>query len=195
MARRPAWVSRRSFLAGFAAAVGFGIAACSSGARTAAERALPASGTFGGRVRTGLTVDELRREVRRARTPVYFAEARSYVVPFPSDAVARARAASYPEAVVANAEDGFVVLYQRCPHLGCRVLFCETSRWFECPCHAGRFDGAGEHRSGPSARGMTRFAATVDRSGTVVIDTGTLHAGPPKGTDTLRRPPAGPHCV
>ena len=39
---------------------------------------------------------------------------------------------------------GIVALSQRCVHLGCRVPFCQTSQWFECPCHGSKYNRVGE---------------------------------------------------
>ncbi len=44
-------------------------------------------------------------------------------------------------------------LYQRCVHLGCRVPFCNSSKWFECPCHGSKYNEAGEYQLGPAPRG------------------------------------------
>ena len=52
---------------------------------------------------------------------------------------------------------GYVALYQKCPHLGCRVPWCQTSQWFECPCHGSKYNRVGEKRGGPAPRGMDRF--------------------------------------
>ena len=57
-------------------------------------------------------------------------------------------------------EQGVVALYQKCPHLGCRVPWCKTSQWFECPCHGSQYNRVGEKKGGPAPRGMDRFAAT-----------------------------------
>ena len=60
-------------------------------------------------------------------------------------------------------EQGYVALYQKCPHLGCRVPWCQTSQWFECPCHGSKYNRVGEKRGGPAPRGMDRFALEVER--------------------------------
>ena len=44
-------------------------------------------------------------------------------------------------------------LYQRCPHLGCRVPFCGDSAQFECPCHGSGFNIKGEYLDGPAPDG------------------------------------------
>ena len=54
-------------------------------------------------------------------------------------------------------EQGIVALYQKCPHLGCRVPECVTSQWFECPCHGSQYNQVGEKKGGPAPRGMDRF--------------------------------------
>jgi Rieske Fe-S protein len=74
-----------------------------------------------------------------------------------------------------------VALWQKCPHLGCRVEWCEGSGEFECPCHGSTFNRAGDVRSGPSPRGMDRFLV-AETDGVVEVDTGTVVQGPPAGS-------------
>jgi len=87
-----------------------------------------------------------------------------------------------------------VALWQKCPHLGCRVAWCESSGEFECPCHGSTFNRIGEHRTGPSPSGMERFEATVV-DGVVEVDTGVVLSGPPLGTETLDEPRRGDACT
>jgi cytochrome b6-f complex iron-sulfur subunit len=87
-----------------------------------------------------------------------------------------------------------VVIYQRCTHLGCRVPFCKSSQWFECPCHGARFDRVGERRDGPAPRGLDLMPATVT-AGHLLIDSGTIVTGLPVGTNTTHQSPSGPFCV
>ncbi len=91
--------------------------------------------------------------------------------------------------------EGIMPLYQRCVHLGCRVPFCRQSQWFECPCHGSKYNTAGEYKLGPAPRGLDRFRVEVSESGDVMVDTAEVILGPPRGTDTLNRPQAGPFCV
>jgi cytochrome b6-f complex iron-sulfur subunit len=90
---------------------------------------------------------------------------------------------------------GLMALYQKCSHLGCRVPFCETSQWFECPCHGARFNIAGEVRNGPAPAGLWRFPLEVDRDGWVIVDTRMPISQPPGGVDTIGQQPAGRFCV
>jgi cytochrome b6-f complex iron-sulfur subunit len=93
-------------------------------------------------------------------------------------------------------DDEVVAIWQKCPHLGCRVSWCEGSGQFECACHGSYFNRAGEYRSGPAPRGMDRFAATVNEDGIVAVDTGAITQGAPSGTtETLDEPPRGESCI
>jgi hypothetical protein len=42
---------------------------------------------------------------------------------------------------------------------------------------------------------MDRFKVDIDASGNVIVDTSSVELGPPRGTDTISRPQAGPFCV
>ncbi len=88
----------------------------------------------------------------------------------------------------------FMALYHRCVHLGCRVPWCASSSWFECPCHGSRYNVWGEYQFGPAPRGLDRFAVSVE-DGRVVIDTSSVITGPSRQGGTLDQPPAGPHCT
>ena len=100
----------------------------------------------------------------------------------------------YSQPVLNSLEAGVTVVYQTCPHLGCRVPSCLTSQWFECPCHGSQYSQAGEKRGGPAPRGMDRFSTTV-AGGVLTVDTGTIIQGPPIGTNTTGQEAEGPHCV
>lgn len=89
---------------------------------------------------------------------------------------------------------GYMALYQRCVHLGCRVPWCATSKWWECPCHGSQYNSAGEYKLGPAPRGLDRFPVSVDGAN-IVVDTGTKVVGPPRGTDTTGQQLEGPHCI
>jgi Rieske Fe-S protein len=110
----------------------------------------------------------------------------------------------YPEGVVKYFLDGrfyitssdgnLVALYQKCPHLGCRVPFCDSSGRFECPCHGSKYNIRGEYIEGPAPRGMDRFLIKVsgDR---VLVDTATVVEGPPRGVSTVPSDAKGASCV
>jgi cytochrome b6-f complex iron-sulfur subunit len=129
-------------------------------------------GGFGSKINAG-SLDDILATVRDTRAPVYVPAGRFYLVPY--DASVRA-------------------LYQKCPHHGCRVPWCASSQWVECPCHQSQYNRAGEKKGGPAPRGMDQFPVAVDK-GNVVVDTSTVIIGPPIGTNTTGQEAEGPHCV
>lgn len=173
-------------------------AACSRGHSRSNNRLPASSSTTGPSFPLGPTldvgaVDDIRASVTSEAAPWYVAGARAYVSVFPSE-LANDVDGVYPAEVIPVLAEGLVVLHQKCPHLGCRVPFCETSQFFECPCHAARFDRAGEYRAGPSPRGMSLMSAKIN-NGRLVLEPGTTFPGLPIGTDTTKQDPAGPYCV
>ena len=151
-----------------------------------------ARGGFGTKIRAG-HVNDLLERITAQRAPVYLPEGRVYVTAFPAAALPEARR-EFQGDVLAGMEAGVVALYQKCVHLGCRVPWCTSSQWFECPCHGSKFSRVGEQRNGPAPRGLDRFPVSVD-DGVVTIDTSKVFLGPPIGTDTTGQQPEGPHCV
>ena len=116
-----------------------------------------------------------------------------YITAYPRSA-ADAAAGAYSGGVLDGMREGVVALYQKCPHLGCRVPWCKTSQWFECPCHGSQYNRVGEKKGGPAPRGMDRFPVSIS-GGVVTVDTGTVVQGPPIGTDTTGQQAEGPHCA
>jgi cytochrome b6-f complex iron-sulfur subunit len=155
--------------------------------------AAPAKSGFGGKIAVGTTADA---EAAFANAePFYNAGAKTYVVPYPKADLPKARkVAAYTEPILAGMEAGYVALYQRCVHLGCRVPWCQTSQWFECPCHGSKYSRVGEKRGGPAPRGLDRFVFKIEGNN-IVVDTGDLVLGPPIGTDTTGQGAEGPACV
>ena len=149
-------------------------------------------GGFGTKVRVG-RVSELLQRVQKERAPVYFAEARAYVTAYPAGALPEARR-EYAGSVLVGMDAGVVALYQKCVHLGCRVPWCTSSQWFECPCHGSKYNRVGEQKQGPAPRGLDRFGVAVE-DGIVTIDTSKVFLGPPIGTNTTGQEAEGPHCV
>ena len=84
-------------------------------------------------------------------------------------------------------------MYQRCGHLA-EVAGCDTSQWFECPCHGSKYNRVGEKRGGPAPRGLDRFPLEVS-GGSITVDTGTIVQGPAIGTDTTGQAAEGAPCV
>ena len=153
------------------------------------------SGGFGSVISVG-TVADVEDQIdsdQPARGFAYYPNARAYITRYPAESLDQAREV-YAPSVVTGMEAGFVALFQKCPHLGCRVPECETSQWFECPCHGSQYNRVGEKKGGPAPRGMDRFPVAVD-GGRVEVDTGIVIEGPPIGTNTTGQEAEGPHCI
>jgi nitrite reductase/ring-hydroxylating ferredoxin subunit len=54
------------------------------------------------------------------------------------------------EIAIYEDETGKHIVYTKCPHMGCRLLFNEFEFTWDCPCHASRFDIDGKCISGPA---------------------------------------------
>lgn len=162
----PEWIERRRFLAWAWRVLGLGLVI--SAGWTAYDVLIPRTGPgFGGEVSAGAEAAFPEGRVR------YFAAGRFYLT---------------------RVEGELVALYQRCPHLGCRVPFCESSSRFECPCHGSIFNLKGEYLAGPSPRGLDRFSFRVGEEG-VIVDTSDVIEGPAPGTVTIPSDPTGPSCL
>ena len=153
-----------------------------------------AEGGFGSKISAG-KLDDIVSAIRSNKGFLYVPEARAWITEYPKESLAKAESVYSGQApVFAGMSSGIVALYQKCPHLGCRVPTCTTSQWFECPCHGSQFNRVGEKKGGPAPRGMDRFAVSVN-NGNVVIDTGSVFGGPAIGINTTGQEAEGPHCV
>lgn len=151
------------------------------------------SGGFGAKIRVG-RVEEVLGEIAQTKEPFYYAAGRFYINPYPKEAVPAAQKITAYGAVLEGYEQGLVAVYQKCPHLGCRVPWCKTSQWFECPCHGSQYNRVGEKKGGPAPRGLDRFVLSIE-GGQVSVDTGAIIPGPPIGTNTTGQEAEGPHCI
>ncbi len=67
-------------------------------------------------------------------------------------------------------DEGFVVLYGVCTHLGCLPNWVDTNFRFECPCHGSKYEVNGKYIEGPAPRSLDRFETTlVFADGTQVV--------------------------
>jgi cytochrome b6-f complex iron-sulfur subunit len=151
------------------------------------------SGGFGTKINAG-KLDDILADIADKKTPFYVPEGRFYLNPYPKEDVPKARKISAYGAVIPGYSSGIVALYQKCVHLGCRVPWCLSSQWFECPCHGSKYSRVGEYKAGPAPRGLDRFVVSVD-GGVVSVDTKQVILGPPRGTNTTGQEAEGPHCV
>jgi len=150
------------------------------------------TGGFGAAIAVG-SIDDILTTIDEGNGFAYYPEGRMWITRYPAQALDKAQAVYSPEEL-AGMEAGVIALYQKCPHLGCRVPSCETSQWFECPCHGSQYNQVGEKKGGPAPRGMDRFGMSVDGNN-LTVDTGTIIQGPAIGTNTSGQEAEGPHCA
>jgi cytochrome b6-f complex iron-sulfur subunit len=151
------------------------------------------SAGFGAKINAGPVSDI--QKVLATKQPFYNPVGRFYINPYPTDPGTLAKAKkTYSPALLNGMQAGYVALYQRCVHLGCRVPWCVSSQWFECPCHGSKYNRVGEKKGGPAPRGLDRFAVSVS-GGNITVDTGVIFVGPPIGTNSTGQGQDGPHCA
>lgn len=129
------------------------------------------SGGFGSDVSAG-PVQAIKDAIANADgtiTPFYVPAAKAWIVPMDDAALAGSQ---FTEDM--TVADGLVALWQKCPHLGCAVPWCQSSQGFECPCHGSKYNRVGEYEAGPAPRNLDRFVAEVDSKGELIIKTGSI---------------------
>ncbi len=185
----PRPLSRREFFRR-SLVTSFGVFAAQFGGATIAFVWPNLKGGFGSVITAG-TVSDIQAQIDQTGQPFYSGAGRFYLVKYAGSGRDEATGVDYEaEGAVSS---GLMALYQKCPHLGCRVPFCQQSKWFECPCHGSKYNEAGEYELGPAPRGMDRFKIIVDGD-VVKVDTSEVITGPPRGTDSINQTP-GPFCV
>jgi cytochrome b6-f complex iron-sulfur subunit len=151
------------------------------------------AGGFGSVINAG-AVSVILQSITSAAAPFYVANARAYVHQYPAIDLQKAtKSGAYSPPILDGYQQGYGALYQKCVHLGCRVPWCQSSQWFECPCHGSQYNRVGEKKGGPAPRGLDRFAISFS-GGDLSINTGVVYEGPPIGTNTTGQEAEGPHC-
>jgi cytochrome b6-f complex iron-sulfur subunit len=152
------------------------------------------TGGFGSKIRVG-KISDIQAKINDGNGFAYYPEGRMWITNYPKGALNKAKAV-YSPSELAGMEAGVIALYQKCVHLGCRVPQCETSQWFECPCHGSQYNQVGEKKGGPAPRGLDRFSMIVE-GGVLTVDTSSAGRilGPPIGTNTTGQEAEGPHCI
>jgi cytochrome b6-f complex iron-sulfur subunit len=81
---------------------------------------------------------------------------------------------------ISRVPEGFLALWQRCPHLGCSVPWdangpsldsIKPQGRFNCPCHGSQYDRYGQIIQGPAPRPMDLFPITIE-NGRIYVQTG-----------------------
>ena len=80
---------------------------------------------------------------------------------------------------ISRVPEGFLALWQKCPHLGCSVPWIdngpsldsiEPTGRFNCPCHGSLYDRYGQIKGGPAPRPMDMFPLSI-RDGRIFVET------------------------
>jgi cytochrome b6-f complex iron-sulfur subunit len=154
-------------------------------------------GGFGTAIKAG-GVKELKAEVLQAGVvmPKAIPAAQAWIIPFEMSLLESSQFAEVPFVVAGGEDDGvgLMALWHRCVHLGCRVPDCIPSQGFECPCHGSKYNAHGEYAAGPAPRNLDRFSVSVNGSGELMIDTGTVVQTARAKEFTIPYP-QGPFCV
>jgi cytochrome b6-f complex iron-sulfur subunit len=184
--KKPSGPSRRAFLRNSMAVAWLGVLGGFGGA-TLAFLWPSLRGGFGAQLEVD-SEEAILEFIRENRAPYEFPAGRAYFVEYDPD--------DDPDGAYAEITNGAQVMaiYQVCVHLGCKVPWCATSQWFECPCHGSRYNRWAEFQGGPAPRGLDRFGLTVE-DGTVVLDTSVIIEGPSRQASVLEQPPEGPSCL
>jgi cytochrome b6-f complex iron-sulfur subunit len=161
-------VDRRQFINGTWKVLGVALVAEAAWTSYDILHPKPAEG-FGGMVEVGSVSDYAQEGAVQ-----YFLNGRFYVTQY---------------------QGGLRAIYQKCPHLGCRVPYCDSAQQFQCPCHGSIYNVIGEYLQGPAPRGMDRFPISIQSDGTVMVDTSTIVEGPPRGVLEGPSTAAGPTCI
>ncbi|MGI9605245.1 MAG: ubiquinol-cytochrome c reductase iron-sulfur subunit [Acidimicrobiales bacterium] len=185
-------VARRQFLNRAIVAI-FGLNLTAFGLAIIAQLWPGASEGFGSKIKVGPLAD-VRAQIVAGNGYLYRPEGRMWVTEYPAGALEKGQAIYGSTAAWPGIQAGFKALYQKCPHLGCRVPDCQSSQYFECPCHGSFYNQVGEKRGGPAPRGMDYFAMSIE-SDNLVVDTGNIIGGPPIGTNTTGQEREGPSCL
>ncbi|HBX69324.1 MAG TPA: (2Fe-2S)-binding protein [Chloroflexi bacterium] len=92
--------------------------------------------------------------------------------------------------LIRDIDGNFLAIYQKCPHLGCNVIWeTETSR-FVCPCHASSFDMYGNLESPPVPRPLDTFDVHIENED-IVVDTTQVNRREKFDVQQLAFPPNG----
>ncbi len=186
-------VERRTFLR-YSLAGSIGLGTASFGAAVLGQLWPDLSGGFGAKITLPIKAADLLQQIRDERAPFEYPAGRLYLVAWEPDRPG-ADDAYGADHVKLGDSDGLMALYQKCVHLGCRVPWCQTSQWFECPCHGSKYNRYGEWMDGPAPRGLDRFPSELDGDGNISINTGVILTGPARTARVLQQSPEGPNCV
>lgn len=142
------------------------------------------------------TAEDLASQIQGERSPIRIPEGGvSIIVWDPSISGAEEAYGEHHQAILADDLGLMALNTQSCPHLGCAVPWCQSSQWFECPCHGSRYNRLGEWTGGPAPRGLDRYASFIDGDGQFVVDLSQALSGPARTANILEQNAEGPNCT
>ncbi|HEX9889761.1 MAG TPA: Rieske 2Fe-2S domain-containing protein [Nitriliruptorales bacterium] len=144
---------------------------------------------------TDFNARDLFAKISDEKAPFAYPAGRMYVIRWEPGRSGAMDAYGEQHQAVLGPSEGLMALYHKCVHLGCRVPWCQTSQWFECPCHGSKYNRWGEWVDGPAPRGLDRFPSSINEAGNLVIDTGAIVTGPSRTGNVLQQEAEGPNCV
>ena len=93
---------------------------------------------FGSVFRIGPIPDVLA-EISANNGFLYRPEGRLWITEYPAGALEKAAPVYAGTTAWPGIQAGVKAIFQKCPHLGCRVPECGSSQYFECPCHGSTY--------------------------------------------------------
>ncbi len=154
-------------------------------------------GGFGTPVNAG-NLNDLKSKISVAGSivPMFIPSAQSWITLFPLSELEGSSFEATPFVLAGGDDDGVAVMamWQKCPHLGCRVPTCIPSQGFECPCHGSKYNIHGEYELGPAPRNLDRFGVEVNDAGDLIIQTGVI-VETSRAKNKTAEYPQGPFCV
>jgi cytochrome b6-f complex iron-sulfur subunit len=140
--------------------------------------------------------EELAAIIQDSRAPVAVPEGGISIVVWDPSNEAAMELYGEDHAILSDSVGLMAIYSQRCVHLGCAVPWCQSSQWFECPCHGSRYNRWAEYTGGPAPRGLDRYPSIIDEgTGDLVVNLGNLLTGPARTANALEQPQEGPNCV
>jgi cytochrome b6-f complex iron-sulfur subunit len=149
---------------------------------------------FGAKITLPVKAPDLLDQILDTKSPFEYPAGRLYVIAWDTSLPGAMEAYGADHLAVVEGNMALMTLFQKCVHLGCRVPWCQTSQWFECPCHGSKYNKYGEWSGGPAPRGLDRFPSVI-QDDNLVVDTGAVLTGPPRTAKVLQQEPEGPNCV
>ena len=59
------------------------------------------------------------------------------------------------DVMIYKEDDKEYIVYRKCPHMGCNLIFNEIEKTWDCPCHGSRFDLTGKCINSPANQDIT----------------------------------------